>query len=51
MNLALFCVWEDARVWANCNQSFDMPLNYPGPVSCFLHPESSQGVPWGRCID
>ena len=37
--LVLFCVWEDARVWAHWNYSFDMHLNYLGLVSCFLHPE------------
>ena len=32
---ALFCVWADARVWAHGNHSFDVYLNYLGPVSCF----------------
>ena len=32
MNLALFCVWEDARVGAHWNHSFDMHLSYLGPV-------------------
>ena len=35
MNLALFYVWEDTRVWADWNHSFDMHLNHPGPVSYF----------------
>ena len=35
MNLALFCVWEDAKVWAHWNYSYDMHLNYLEPVSCF----------------
>ena len=32
-NLALFYVWEDARVWAHWNQSFGMQPSYLGPVS------------------
>ena len=32
-NLALFYVWEDAKVWSHWNHSFDMHLNYLGPVS------------------
>ena len=35
----------DERVWAHWNHSFDMHLNCLGPVSCFLHPESTQGTP------
>ena len=31
----LFCVREEARVWAHWNHSFEMHLNYLGPVSCF----------------
>ena len=31
----LFCVQEDARVWAEWNYSFDMHLTCLGPVSCF----------------
>ena len=34
MILVLFYVWEDARVWAHWNHSFDMHLSYLGPVSC-----------------
>ena len=34
MNLALFYVWEDARVWAHWNHSFAMHLSSLGPVSC-----------------
>ena len=34
MDLVFFYVWEDARVWAYGNYSFDMPLSYLGPVSC-----------------
>ena len=30
----LFYIWEDARVWAHWNHSFDMHLSYLGPVSC-----------------
>ena len=29
-----FCIWEDAKVWAHWNHSFDMPLSSLGPVSC-----------------
>lgn len=36
MNLALYCVWEDARVWAFWNHSFDMLHYNLRPVSCFL---------------
>ena len=36
MNLALFCVWGGARVWAFKNHSFDSHLNYLGPVSCYI---------------
>ena len=43
MNLVLFYVWEDARVWAHWNHSLDMHLNYLGPVSCFS-PSSVLGV-------
>ena len=28
MILVLFCVWEDARIWAYCNYSLDMNLHY-----------------------
>ena len=35
MNLALLYVWEDARARAQWNHSFDVHLNYLGPVSCF----------------
>ena len=35
MTLMLFYVWEDARVWAYWNHSFDMYLNYLGQLSCF----------------
>ena len=37
INLLLFFVWKDSRVWAHWNHSFHMQLNHPGPVSCF-HP-------------
>ena len=32
-----FQVWEDARVWAYWNHSFDMHLSYLGPVFCIFH--------------
>ena len=35
INLALFCAWEDTRVWTYYNHSFDMHLNCLGPISCF----------------
>ena len=31
----LFYVWENGSDWAHWNYSFDMHLNYPGPVSSF----------------
>ena len=34
MDLVLFFVWENARVWVHWNHSFDMHLSYLGPVSC-----------------
>ena len=30
MNLTLFYVWEDARVWAHCYHSFDEHVLYGG---------------------
>ena len=44
VNLALFYVWEDARVWAQWNHSFDMYLSYPGPVSYILISWVSSGL-------
>ena len=35
MNLRLFCIWEDTRVWVHWNHFFDLHLNYLGPVACF----------------
>ena len=34
--LVLFYVWKDVRSWACWNYSFDMHLNYLGPLSCFF---------------
>lgn len=34
MTLALFYVWDDARVWAHWNHAFDTHLSCLGPVSC-----------------
>ena len=34
MNLALFKVWDDARVWSYWNHSFDMNLGHLESVSC-----------------
>ena len=44
MNLALFYVWEDAGVWAHWNHSFDMHLNFLGPVSCI---QDASWIPQG----
>ena len=42
MILVLFCVWEDAGIWAYWSYSFDMHVRYLGPVSWFIfHLESS----------
>ena len=41
MNLLLFCVREDAKVWAHRNLSSDLPLSCLGPGYSFL------GVPGG----
>ena len=35
MILALFCIWEDVRVWAYLNYSFNTCPNYLGPISSF----------------
>ena len=36
-NLALFSIWEDARVWVHWNHSFDKHLSYLGArILCFL---------------
>lgn len=45
MILALFCVLEDSRVWAQWNYSFEMHLNYLGQHPAFLPPESPPGAP------
>ena len=45
MSLALFSVWEDARVWAYSNYSFDMQLNYLGQCPVFLQPVFPLGTP------
>ena len=40
MILMLSYISEDARIWAHWNYSFDMHLNYLGPVFLFfLHPK------------
>ena len=52
MILVLFYVWEDARVWDPWSYSFDMNLNYLGPVPCFSSPwiplrvHSWRGLQW-----
>ena len=40
-------VWEDARVWAHWNHSFDMHLSYLGPVSCVFSSWVSSGCTFG----
>ena len=35
-NSALFCVGEDASIWAQWNNFFHIHLSYPGPATCFL---------------
>ena len=47
MNWALFCVWEDARVGAHWNHSFDMHLSYLGPVSWVFTSWVSSGFTLG----
>ena len=44
MNLLLFYRWEEARVWAYGNHSFERHLGYLGPCPAFLSPESPQGA-------
>ena len=39
----LFYVWEDARVWAHWNPSFDMHLSYLGPEFCVFTSWVPQG--------
>ena len=45
-NLALFYAWEDARVWAHWNHSFDMHLDYMGPEYYF----SPSWIPLGCTV-
>ena len=47
MNLLLFFVWEDGRVWAHWNHSFDMHLSSLGPVSYSCPSWLPSGAPWG----
>ena len=46
-NLALFYVWEDARLWAHWNHSFDMHLTYLGPISSVFISWVSTGLTTG----
>ena len=46
-NWVLFYVWEDARVWAHWNHSFDMHLSSLGPVSCVFTSWVSSGLTVG----
>ena len=45
--LTPFYIWQDTRVSAHWNYSFDMHHWYWGHVSCFLYHESPQGTPSG----
>ena len=36
MIVELLYIWEDVRVWAHWNHSFDMHVSYLGPVSSFF---------------
>ena len=47
MNLAFFLRWEDARVWAHWNHSFDRHLIYLGPISYFSPSWISLRCPFG----
>ena len=52
-NLALFYVWEDARVWAHWNRSFDVHLIYAGPIPCVFSSWVSSGCTvggWLKCL-
>ena len=44
MDLAIFYIWEDARVWPHWNNFFNMHLSRLGTVSCSCA-ESPQGAP------
>ena len=47
-SLAVFSVWEDAKVWVHWTHSFDMHLSGLGPVSCFFPILSLLRLhPWG----
>lgn len=43
----LFYVWENARVLAHWNHSFDIHLSYQGEYPASLHPESLWGAQLG----
>ena len=45
-NLAVFYVWEDARVWAGWNHSFYRLLSYSESASCVF----TSWAPWGLTI-
>ena len=52
MNIALFYVWEDARVWVHGTQSSGVILANWGQYPVFFYPESSQGTELGgSCSD
>ena len=46
-SLALLYVWEDARVWAHWNHSFDLHFSYLGPVSWVFTSWVSSGLTVG----
>ena len=43
-NLALLDVWEDARFWADWNNSLDMYPSYLGLISCVFISQVSSGL-------
>ena len=54
VNLALFSVWEDAKVWAHWNHSFDMHLTYLGRILdfhllSFLRTQGKEGLQSDDC--
>ena len=47
-NLVLFYAWEEARVWAHWNHSFDRHLSSLGPISHVVTSWVSSGLPVGN---
>ena len=50
MNLVLFYIWEDAKLWAHWDYSFDKHFGYLGPVSCAFSFWVSSGCTVGGCL-